>query len=133
MTGQKNGSFDSRYTKRVKGFSGNGLQVDGDSPVKLTEAGPYQRHLPFSLSVRVNLPKTFQRAFVLGRSRGEQDAGSRGYELLMDKGRLSFALVHFAPGDEIRIRSLQPVPVNRWLQITMTYDGSSEAGGLRLY
>ncbi len=51
----------------------------------------------------------------------------------MDKGRLSFALVHFAPGDEIRIRSLQPVPVNRWLQITMTYDGSSEAGGLRLY
>ena len=86
-----------------------------------------------TLSLRVNLPKPYKHAFLFGRSRGSQDAGSRGYELLIDEGRLNVALVHFHPGNEIRVRSRQPVPLNRWQQITVTYDGSSKADGLKLY
>ena len=133
VEGRPGGSLDSRYSKRVAGFTGNGAQVDGDSSLNLGENGPYQRHRPFSVSFRMKVSEAYELAYAFGRTKGAQDAGSRGYELLIDRGCLNVALVHFAPGNEIRIRSLEQVPLNSWQHITMTYDGSATAGGLHLF
>lgn len=130
---QPGGRLDAKYTKRVPGIRGQAVQVDGDSAVMLGRNGPFERHLPFSVSLWLNLPTTYERAFAFGRTRAAADAASRGYELLIDQGRLNVALVHFAPGNEIRIRSRLPVPLQSWQQIAVTYDGSAKADGLRLY
>jgi len=70
---------------------------------------------------------------ILHRSKAWTDAASRGYELMMDEGRLSFALIHFSPGDEARIRTFDKIPINKWKQVAVTYDGSSKAGGIKIY
>ena len=51
-----------------------------------------------------------------------------------DRGRQAERhLVHFWPGNAIGITTKAAIPLDRWVHVTMTYDGSSRAGGLRLY
>ena len=118
--------------KRVPGKVGQAVQLTGDDAVGL-RVGNFTRYQPFSVSLWMKTPKKFKRAVVFHRSRAWTDAGSRGYELLIEEGKLSFALIHFYPGNAIRIRTKKAIPLNEWQHVTVTYDGSSQAGGQRIW
>jgi len=133
VNAKQGGSYNTNYSKVVDGQKGKAMLLDGDSALNFGKIGPYERHLDFSLSLKVHAAKKYDRAVILHRTRAWLDAASRGYELLVDQGKLSFALVHFSPGNEIRVRSLKELPVDQWQQITVTYDGSSKAAGIKLY
>lgn len=117
----------------VSGRIGNGVRLSGDNTLTVPAGGTFTRDDPFSVSLWVQAADRFERAVVFHRSRAWTDSGSQGYELLIEDGRLSAALIHFWPGNAIRIRSRAELPVGEWQQVTMTYDGSSRAAGLRLY
>ncbi len=116
----------------VPGRTGLALQLTGDHPVN-TRVGNFARHQPFSVSLWVQTPDVKERAVLMHRSRAWTDAGSRGYELLIEDGRLKWSLIHFWPGDAISIRTQRPLPVNEWWHVTVTNDGSGRAAGLRIY
>jgi len=109
------------------------VKLSGDSPISFGDLGILRRHQDFSFSLWINTPVHHQRAVIAHRTRSWTDAGSRGYELMMHEGKLSLALIHFSPGNEIRIRSEEKVAVDKWQHITVTYDGSSRASGLKIY
>jgi hypothetical protein len=77
--------------------------------------------------------ETTERAVILHRSRAWTDAASQGYQLLLEHGRLSAALIHFWPGDAIAVASLEQIEPGRWSHIVFSYDGSSRAAGIDLY
>lgn len=131
-TGQNSGKV-TEDPKLVEGVSGNCLLMSGEDSAIVPEGGSWTRNQPFSLSFWVDIPQHFARCVLLHRSRAWTDAGSRGYEVLIEDGRASVALVHFWPGNAIRILSMDKLPLNQWTQIGVTYDGSSRAEGLRLY
>ena len=83
----------------------------------------------------LQVPAAYDRAIVVHRSKSWTDAGSRGYELLVEDGCLSFALVHFyLARQRDRIRTAhRPFPVGRWAHVALTYDGSSRATGQAIY
>jgi hypothetical protein len=116
----------------VDGHAGKALQFTGDDPVDLP-LGNFKRHDPFSVSLWIKTPDVKDRAVIFHRSRAWMDAASRGYELLLEEGKLKWSLIHFWPGDAISIRAKAAVPVNTWTQVVVTHDGSSRAAGLRLY
>jgi len=118
--------------KLVPGKIGNAIQFTGDDAVD-TPLGNFQRHEPFSVSLWLKTPDVKERAVVFHRSRAWTDAASRGYELLIEEGRLKWSLIHFWPGNAISIRAKEPLKINEWTQVVVTYDGSSRAAGLRLY
>ena len=126
-------SKSSANNKSVEGVHGQGLQLTGDDAVHVQGAGAFPRTQPFSIGLWLNTPEQFERAVIWRRSKAWTDAGSRGYELLLEKGKLSAALIHFDPGNSIRVRAVAPLPPNSWHHVTVTYDGSSRAGGLKLY
>ncbi len=115
-----------------EGRFGGAVQLTGDDPIK-TEVGNYERWQPFSISLWLQIPESYERAVVLHRSRAWTDAASRGYELLIEEGRLSAALIHFWPGNAIRVRSQVTLPLNSWQHIVLSWDGSSRASGLHLW
>ena len=121
------------YHSLVEGKRGKGILLDGDTEVDFGDVGPFRRHHDFSFGVWLKLAESYKRGVILHRSKGAIDAVSRGYELFVDEGRLTCALVHFHPGNEIRVRTVEAVPVGRWEQVTVTYDGSARASGIRLY
>lgn len=116
----------------VPGRSGLAIKLTGDHAIK-TSLGNFQRHDRFSISLWIQTPDVKERAVVLHRSRAWTDAGSRGYELLIEDGRLKWSLIHFWPGDAISVRALEPLPVKTWVHVTVTNDGGSRAAGLRMY
>lgn len=118
--------------KVVPGRFGQAVLFTGDDPVD-TPVGNFQRHDPFSISLWMQTPDVKERAVVLHRSRAWTDAASRGYELLIEDGRLKWSLIHFWPGNAISIRTREPVPVGQWVHVVVTNDGSSRAAGLGLF
>ncbi|HBE67702.1 MAG TPA: hypothetical protein DDW52_06085, partial [Planctomycetaceae bacterium] len=118
---------------QTPGPVGSGLSLDGENGLTTKAGGEFRRSDPFSISLWLKPATHHDRAVVLHRSRAWTDSGSRGYELLIEDGRLSFALVHFWPGNGLRLRSLSPLPVGQWTQVTITYDGSSRADGVGIY
>ncbi len=112
--------------------AGSALRLSGDHAIQ-TKLGNFHRHDPFTISLWIQTPDVKDRAVVLHRSRAWTDAGSRGYELLLEDGRAKWSLIHFWPGDAISIRATDRLPLNEWVHVTVTNDGSSRAAGLRLF
>ncbi len=139
---QDNRLLDSASTNRVSlqdgpqlapGQFGNALRFSGDNSATVSHAGAFGRTDPFSFALWIQPTERQSRAVVFHGSRAWSDSGSRGYELVLDEGRPFFALIHFWPGNAVAVRARDPLPLDIWTHLTVTYDGSSAASGLRLY
>ncbi|MEQ1851319.1 MAG: DUF1553 domain-containing protein, partial [Chthoniobacteraceae bacterium] len=117
--------------KLVPGRNGSAVEFTGDDPVDLA-FGNFKRHEPFTVALWLRTPDVKDRAVVFHRSKAWTDAASRGYELLIEEGRLKWSLIHFWPGNAISIRTKDTVPLNTWTHVVVSSDGSSRASGLRL-
>jgi hypothetical protein len=114
------------------GRNGNAADFTGDDPIDLP-LGNFRREEPFTVSLWLKTPDVKDRAVVFHRSRAWTDAASRGYELLIEDGRLKWSLIHFWPGNAISIAAQEPLPVNEWVHVVVSSDGSSRAAGLQLW
>ena len=117
---------------RYRGKIGKGVKLTGDDAIGL-KTGNFTRNQRFSISLWINTPDVKERAVVFHRSRAWTDAASRGYQFLIENGQLSFSLIHFWPGNAIRVLTKDAVPVNQWTQVGITYDGSSKASGIQIF
>ncbi|MFN8706819.1 MAG: DUF1553 domain-containing protein, partial [Planctomyces sp.] len=116
----------------VSGWQGSAVEFSGDDPVGLA-VGNFRREEPFSVSLWMKTPDLKDRAVVFHRSQAWTDAASRGYELLIDQGRLRWSLIHFWPGNAASVVSKNQLPINEWTHVAVTSDGSSRADGLKIY
>ncbi len=116
----------------VEGFRGKAVRFSGDDALG-TSVGNFTRSQPFSVSLRMKTPDRKERAVVFSRSKAWTDAASRGYELLLEEGKLKWSLIHFWPGDAISVRTKGEIPLDRWAHVVVSYDGSSRASGLRVW
>jgi len=117
----------------VAGRMGQALKFSGDNSATVQGVGLFKRTESFSFNLWVKPVERQARAVILHFSQAWTDSGSRGYELLLDQGRPYFGLIHFWPGNALAVRATSPLPTNEWSQLTVTYDGSSRAAGVRLY
>ena len=123
----------SESPEPVAGKIGGGLRLSGENNISVPTGGDFTRNDAFTIALWVNTPDEKERAVIFHRSRAWTDAGSRGYQLLIEDGRLSASLIHFWPGNAIRIRTRDKMAVGQWVHVAMTYDGSSRAEGMTLY
>ena len=124
----------NRNNKEVTGKRGKGIHFTGDDALNFPSGfGDFNRHQLFSMAFWIQPTEHLERGVVLRRSQAWTDAGSRGYEILIENGKLSPALIHFWPGNAIRIQSKMQLPINQWTHVALTYDGSSKVKGLKLY
>lgn len=119
--------------KSINGKVGRGVRLDGENNLSFKTGGDFSRNQSFTISLWLNPSTIHERAVVFHRSRAWTDSGSRGYELLIENGRLSAALIHFWPGNAIRVQTVEELPVDTWSQVAVVYDGSSRADGLKIF
>ncbi len=96
------------------------------------EIADFERTEPFSVSLWVRLPKIYEDASVFSNCDHKWHA-YRGYEMRLKEGKLLFRLANSYPHNAIQVETVNALPVNEWLQVMVTYDGSSKAKGIRLY
>lgn len=142
------GDMDSK-PQSVPGRVGKALFFPGESFVELKGPGDwsnlvqnpergnttawFERQQPFTFGLWTKISDPKLVGPILNRSMGPFN-GFRGYELLrLDDGRLAFRLAYVWPDDAIDVETTQKLPLNRWTHLTVTYDGSSKAGGVKIY
>ena len=104
---------------------------DGSSHVRAVtpEYFDWERDQPFSISLWFHPSSSAAGCLISKTDEGEF---LRGFDMLYEKGRVVVHLNHRAEADAIRVKSRQPVGGD-WQHVTVAYDGSSRASGLRLY
>ena len=117
----------------VDGHAGKAAALSGENGFTFHDVGNFARSDPFTLGIWVRADELVPRAVVLHKSIAPIDAGSRGYELLLEDGRVAFGLHHMWPGNSMKVVSKRAVAKGAWAHVAVTYDGSSKAAGVRVY
>jgi len=119
--------------KIVEGYSDKGLEFDGDAWLDLDRIGVFKRNQTFSIGVRIKIPKELKNGVIFHKNIGTRIYSYRGFHLALKDNKLEAMLAHVWPDNAIVELSTQEVPKDQWVQLTMTYDGSSKAKGLKIY
>ena len=117
----------------VPGQSGQAVELSGENGFTFGKIGHFHRASTFTISLWLQTPTNAPRFVVLHHSKAPIDAGSRGYELLLENGRVAFGLHHMWPGNSLKVASKAALTTNRWTHVAVTYDGSSRARGVRVF
>jgi hypothetical protein len=119
----------------VPGMVDGAMEFDGDTFLQLDGVKDLTRHQPLSVSVRLFSPDKKQRAALLHTGPGlfSQMADGAGFELLLEEGKLRWSCIHLWPGCAASVETLDDFPTGRWVEVTVTYDGSSSASGLKIH
>ncbi len=117
-----------------EGYQGKGLQFDGDVWLDLNKVGVFQRSENFSIGIHVFIPKDLKEGVIFHKAQGTRLHSYRGYHLSITKDNtFELLLAHVWPDNAIVETTIKEVPRDQWVQLTLTYDGSSTANGLKLY
>lgn len=119
--------------KFVVARRGPGVQLDGDAWLDLDRVGIFGKSEPFSVGMWVKIPSEMKEGVIFHKCIAERLYNFRGYHVYLKDNKLTMTMAHVAPSNAISKISRQHVPRNKWIQLTMTYDGSSKAAGLKLY
>jgi hypothetical protein len=107
--------------------------LDGEHSLVFPKIGNFSRTQEFTLCLELKVPHKASRAVVLHRTQPGIGNALKGYELLIEKGLFSFALIHSEPSNAIRIRSKDPVPVTKWTHVALVYGGTNSARNTCIY
>ncbi len=132
INGFISGDWDFR-PKFIKGKVGNGLLLNGDCGIDFHKSLDFERNQPFSISLWVNPLKKGDNGTIYNSSNGEFE-GFRGYRCdLLKDGALQITFSYVYPSNCIDMITTDKITYNEWQNITLTYDGSSKASGIKIF
>jgi len=116
------------------GHLGQALACDGDGGVSLQGTGGLTRHDPLTISLWLRPGERNARAAILHTSGFyTNDADGSGIELLLEHGRLRWSVIHLWPGSAASIQTTEPLPLDRWTQVIVRWDGMGRTTGLTIW
>lgn len=115
------------------GIKGLALRIEDYNHAALGEQiGWYERTDPFTIDLWI-YPDTLYTEAMLFTHSEEWRLGLRGYNLHLENNRLVFRMAHSYPQNALEVTTTQAIPGKNWTGVTITYDGSSKAAGIRIY
>ncbi len=115
------------------GKTGQGFYVEDYNYVLLGDKiGWYDRTDPFSVSLWIKPGDYYEHAGIFTHCE-DLRLGYKGYSLHLQNNQLRFIMAYSWPDNAIEMVSDQKLPIDEWSHVAVTYDGSSQASGVRLY
>jgi len=125
------------------GRVGRAVSFDGDTHVSFGDVGDFDRRDAFSVALwlRGRSSSSKQAMTVLEKIDGSDQP--QGYDWQLDDlvlvgiqrwaARLTVTMASRSPASAIQVRTRERIQLGEWHHVTMTYDGSGKAAGLKLY
>nr|MBI1231258.1 DUF1553 domain-containing protein [Cytophagales bacterium] len=117
----------------VAGFRDKAAKLNGDFWIRMEKSGVFSKSDPFSVSIWINIPEELENGAIFHTGTGAVLYNRRGYHLYLKNNKLELVLAHTAPYNAIIKETIAGVPRNEWINLLLTYDGSSKAKGLQIY
>ncbi|MEY3529438.1 MAG: hypothetical protein RLZ70_506 [Verrucomicrobiota bacterium] len=113
------------YNKRQGGFV-----LDGSSAFEHADLGDFEKNQAWAVQVRLKMTKTVNGA-VLGRM--DEANGYRGWDFWIENGNPAMHIIQNWSGQALKVRSAGVIPLNKEVEVIVTYDGSGKAEGVKFY
>lgn len=124
-------TLNDSATKKPGPFPGsNALHLQG-AAAEFPDVGDFEKSQPFSCSLWVNIPANDAHGALCARM--DNTAGFRGWDCLIQQRRLALHLVNSWPNDALKVAAKPQIPAGQWTHVTVTYDGSAKASGVKIY
>lgn len=127
------GNSDGDAPVFEKNETGKDLMLNGDQWMAISPIGAFSRSDPFTINLRVLIPNDFKEGVIFHKCIAERLYNYRGYHVYLKENKLSVNMSHTAPSNAISRVMSASIPRNKWIMLSMTYDGSSKANGLKLF
>lgn len=101
------------------------------TPPQFAGVGDLEGDQPFTLAAWIRFSGNQNSGALL--SKMFDGEGYRGWDLWGEGGRVGMHLVHSWPDNALKVVTRDPVPSDQWQHVTVTYDGSRKAAGVRIY
>ena len=116
--------------EHAEGRLGGALLFDGQTHISAGETGAFEADRPFSFSVWVH-PTSAEASTVLSKM-DEADA-FRGYDLILEQAKVAVHVVHQWPNRAFKVITNEPLSLDAWHHLAVTYDGSRRSTGMRVF
>ncbi len=114
----------------VPGPHGKAFKTDGKAArINAGDVARFERNEPVSFDAQVKVELGGGSIF----SRMDGAPAFRGFDLAVEGKNLAVYMVHQSPDNSLKVLTTMPFPRKTWVHVTVTYDGSSQAKGLRVY
>jgi hypothetical protein len=124
--------FEAAAAAYGEGVLGSAAKLDGLAYLDGGNRLNFKRDEPFSIAVWVRPSAKTGRLTIISRMEDAQHL-YRGYALQLVEGAPAFFLVHSFPDNMIQVQAQETLKLNRWRNLTVTYDGSGKAAGVKLF
>jgi hypothetical protein len=95
------------------------------------DSGDFDRKDSFSFGAWIYVPKPGLLGSVIARMDDQHD--HRGWDLWLEDQRIATHLVNKWPENALKVMMRGEVPLSTWTHVLVTYDGSSQAAGVKIY
>jgi hypothetical protein len=109
---------------------GPALRLEGKA-TEIATAGDFEFDQPFTVGLWLRVPGIDSAYAVIARM--DEPAQYRGWDLWVQGRRVAMHLIHAWPEDAFKVVAETQLPADVWSYVTLTYDGSGTAEGVRLY
>jgi len=123
-------AFSTPEASHQEGKKGQSIQFQGQSSIDLANTGEFDGSKPFAISVWVH-PTSNDGMAIL--SKMDEADSFRGYDLLIENGKIAVHLIHHWPDNAIKVIAKKPLSINAWHHVVLTYDGGRKASSLQIY
>lgn len=126
------GQHDVAYLKEPQ-LVEKGFFINDFTQIRLPKKlGWFESSDPFSIQLEV-FPDTLYEEVGLFYHCENLRLGLKGYSAYLDNNQLKFIIAHSWPNNAIQVRTKEALSPKEWSNITVTYDGSSQAKGVHIY
>ena len=109
----------------------NGKMVE--SPKRFGKGLNFERNQEFSVSIWVNPAEKGVEGAIFRRTNYANE-GYRGYSVKLNPDQtLTVLLSYVWPANCIELKTVDKLPLHRWQNLTLTYDGGAKAAGVRFF
>lgn len=129
VSGRKTGKLEGKFNS-TDGRLGKSIEFDGSTFISSLESGIFEADQRLSLATWI-FPTSNDASTVLSRM---DDANAfRGYDIILEQGRLASHFVNQWPDKAFKVMTKKPLPLNAWHHVLVSYDGSRTAAGVKVY
>ncbi len=107
------------------------VRITKEAIFSLPEAGDFESDQGFSISAWVKPSANDGSGAIVARM--DPANGHRGWDFWIEGRRIGTHIIHNWPDNAIKVVSNRQLPANKWTHVTVTYDGSRQALGLKIY
>ena len=123
-------SFATNIVWQDGAVAAKAYSVRAATTPELADAGDFERDQAFTCAAWVKAHENRDGAIF---ARMDDGKDFRGWDLWLEKGRPGMHIIHKWPEDALKVVARQELPGKQWAHVCVTYDGSSKAGGVKVY